>query len=323
MKVLMLFSFLLFLSFNLAAQNFSSQDPEYIKNAKAGERCLLTEKYDSCNLYFKKAFEITQTSYLSTLRAACCAFSSNDIKLYEDQMTKAMEINWDGVKNLFFNNPEFSYLHHSTFEDILLQLWEQNAKASGIHLELMMELEAIAISDQKERGQMRDISSQYGWESEQMDSLWKIQLASDKRNLYRIEEIIETHGYPGKSLVGTAQSGTAFLVIQHAELDVQEKYLTLITEAADKDEVSWRSVALLVDRVNMRNGLPQIYGSQIGMDQETGEHYFAEIENPEKIDSIRATVGLGPIQAYANNWNLIWDPVDHRKKVQHRKEQNK
>ena len=47
-------------------------------------------------------------------------------------------------------------------------------------------------------------------------------------------EIIDEVGYPGKSMVGD-QSGTAFLVIQHADLEVQEKYLDIITEHISSD----------------------------------------------------------------------------------------
>jgi len=94
-------------------------------------------------------------------------------------------------------------------------------------------------------------------------------------------------------------------------LPIQEKYLELITKAADEGEVRWNSVALLVDRVRMRNGKKQIYGSQYTRDQETGKTYFFEIDNPHKIDSIRATVGLGPIQKYADRAKIEWDADSH------------
>ena len=37
------------------------------------------------------------------------------------------------------------------------------------------------------------------------------------------------------------------------------------------------------------------------------------MENPYQIDSIRATVGLGPIQDYADNWNFTYDVEEHLK----------
>ena len=31
------------------------------------------------------------------------------------------------------------------------------------------------------------------------------------------------------------------------------------------------------------------------------------------MDSLRATVGLGPLQAYADRYNFVWDPEGHIK----------
>ena len=73
----------------------------------------------------------------------------------------------------------------------------------------------------------------------------------------------------------------------------------------------------------MRNGLPQKYGSQISRDEETGEYYFGEMENPERIDSVRATVGLGPIQEYADNWNIEWNVEAYKKKLEAMKAKKK
>ncbi len=143
-----------------------------------------------------------------------------------------------------------------------------------------------------------------------MDSLWVLQSYSDSVNTIYITELIDKMGYPGKSIVGD-QASTAFLVIQHADIEVQEKYLPILREAADADELSWSSLALLIDRIEMRNDRPQIYGSQVQRDEETGEHFFALIKDPHNIDSIRAKVGLGPIQAYADNWNFTFDPDKH------------
>ncbi len=312
-RILPIYLFFFLVSNQLVSQTYSSDNPDYIKYVKMGEQALLNEKYDSCIQYYKVAFEIKQSSFLSTMRAAACGYSLNDKAYFENQLAIAMDLNWDGSKNIFYGYPEFEYLHGTPFEEAVNAAWEKAAEASGVNIELMQEMAEIRVSDQAQRQEMRGVEEKYGWDSPQMDSLWKIQLYSDSVNTQRIEEIIAEYGYPGKSLVGPGQAATAFLVIQHADLEVQEKYLPIITAAADADEVSWRSVALLVDRVNMRNGKPQIYGSQVGRDELSGQHYFFEIQNPEKIDSIRNTVGLGPIQEYGNNWNITWDVAEHKK----------
>lgn len=297
--------------FSLIAQTFSSQNPDYIEKVKAGETALNEANYTDCLTQYEAAFNIKQTSYLSIMRAAACAFKANDEAVLNTYLDKAFELSWGGAKQVFDNYEEFKFLKGTAFEKLVGEKYEAAIVASGVNLTLMEELAVIHKTDQEQRGHMGKISDKYGWQSPQMDSLWKIQSYSDSVNTQRIEAIIAEHGYPGKALVGDAQAGTAFLVIQHADLAVQEKYLPIISKAADEGEVRWSSVALLVDRVRMRKGEKQIYGSQLNTDQATGKPFFAPIENPHKIDSVRATVGLGPLQEYADHWKLKWDADAH------------
>src|SRR5687767_455451 len=60
---------------------------------------------------------------------------------------------------------------------------------------------------------------------------WEVQDEIDRRNMKRLEEIIQEHGWPGKSLVGEKAAGAAFLILQHAEPEVLAKYFPLLKEA--------------------------------------------------------------------------------------------
>jgi hypothetical protein len=245
------------------------------------------------------------------MRAAACAYKADNTQLLNAYLDRAFEIDWVFARQILDYYDEFKMFKGSAFEEQVHATYLAAAKKNGINVPLMEELAQIKYTDQEHRKKMSKINKEYGWQSPQMDSLWALQNHADSVNTLRIEEIIAQYGYPGKSLVGKAQASTAFLVIQHGDLAIQEKYLPLLTEAANKDELSWRSLALLIDRVKMGNGEKQIYGSQLKTDPETGKEYFALIENPHKIDSIRATVGLGPIQKYADHWSLTWDADKH------------
>ncbi len=313
---LRLLLFLLVFSFcNSFCQISEEQEEEYTFLVTSAKDMLTSTNYDSCMIYFHEAFKIKQTSYLSTLRYAACAYSNGNSDLYTQQMSKAIALSWDGTKTIFDNYEEFVYLKGTDFETDLSSKYMATATAEGINLELMEEFQMMRVEDQKYRSEMRGVSEKYGWDSPQMDSLWKLQGPIDDKNTKRICELMDEIGYPGKSVVGSGEASTAFLIIQHSNLETQEKYLHLITEAADNDEVRWSSLALLVDRVNMGQGKPQIYGSQIKTDKSTGEYYFAEIADPFKVDSLRANVGLGPLQAYADHWDFEWNPEKHMQKI--------
>jgi len=310
MKTLLIFLFAIVTHCTLIAQT-EQELTDYKYLVEHGETALRSEKFDSCIVYYAQAFEIKQTSVLSTLRMAACAYSKGDTELYNEQFAKSLEINWGWTQEIFNNYEEFKYLHSTPFYDRVQVAYRDSAIAAGLDLELMAEFGVIAETDQTQRREMRPISEKYGWESPQMDSLWKLQNYADSVNTLRITQLIDERGYPGKSLVGSKFQSTAFLVIQHADHETQVKYLDVLKAAADAGEVRWSSIALLIDRVRQGDGKMQIYGSQVSRNQETNEFFFAPIEEPYKVDSLRQAVGLGPLTKYAQNWDFEYDPDKH------------
>ena len=93
----------------------------------------------------------------------------------------------------------------------------------------------------------------------------------DSSNLIQIEKIINQYGWPGKDFVGAKGNTTAFLVVQHANLPVQEKYLPLLMKSVIDSQSRASDLALLQDRILMRQGKKQIYGSQIVPNGKTGK----------------------------------------------------
>lgn len=98
-------------------------------------------------------------------------------------------------------------------------------------------------------------------------------LFQDSINLIKVIEILDKNGWVGADKVGGQANQTLFLVIQHADLKTQQKYLPMMREAVKMNNASGSALALLEDRVSLREGKRQIYGSQIGTDEETQLHY--------------------------------------------------
>jgi hypothetical protein len=145
--------------------------------------------------------------------------------------------------------------------------------------------------------------------SHEMLDLVRKQQQADAANIKRLEEIIHQHGWPGKSLVGEDASTSAFLIIQHAELKVQQKYLPMLKRAASEGEAKPDEVAMLEDRVLMREGKKQMYGTQLRAGPETGGKLaLYPIEDEPNVDKRRASVGLGPIAEYVKQFNVDYHP---------------
>ncbi len=162
---------------------------------------------------------------------------------------------------------------------------------------LQAELEEMGETDQAQRRLMTDVGNKHGQNSPEMRALWKIQSEVDAKNIKRLEEIIAEHGWPKRSGVGPKAASAAFLILQHSDISYQKKYLPLAREAALAKEMSGGSLALLEDRILMREGKKQIYGSQL-RGNGNGEYEVHPIEDEANVDQRRAAVGLPPLADY-------------------------
>ena len=143
---------------------------------------------------------------------------------------------------------------------------------------------------------------------ETLDLIRKQQQADDA-NIKRLEQIVRQHGWPGKRLVGEDAGTSAFLIIQHADLKIQQKYLPMLKHAASEGDAKPDEVAMLEDRVLMREGKKQMYGTQLHAGPETGgKIVLYPIDDEQNVDKRRASVGLGPIAEYLKQFNVEYHP---------------
>jgi hypothetical protein len=167
--------------------------------------------------------------------------------------------------------------------------------------------------DQKIRREYMAAQKEFGQQSKQVDSLAQEMMYIDSINLIKVTEVLDQHGWVGAEIVGGQANHTLFLVIQHSNLQTQLKYLPMFREAVNKGKASSSSLALLEDRVALGEGKRQIYGSQIGYDNETEKSYVLPLEDPDNVDKRRAAVGLGPISEYVIRWGISWDVEEYKK----------
>ncbi|MFD2872768.1 DUF6624 domain-containing protein [Mucilaginibacter ximonensis] len=131
----------------------------------------------------------------------------------------------------------------------------------------------------------------------------------DEEDLVEVEKIISQYGWPTYTMVGPASANGAFLVLQHASLQVQEKYLNMLAEAVAKNEASKEWFALMTDRISVDKYGYQIYGTQVYKEKDKttgkyGAYKYAPIKDEAKVDSLRATLGLIPLKQYLNYFDI-------------------
>ncbi|OZC02327.1 DUF6624 domain-containing protein [Rubricoccus marinus] len=128
-------------------------------------------------------------------------------------------------------------------------------------------------------------------------------LHGDSLNQIALDALVDARGWPLMSEVGWRGASAAYLVVQHAPLAFQLRYLPKIEAAVEAGESEPEWLAELTDRVLVRQDLPQRYGSQIHT-AETGARTFYPIEDIENVDARRAAVGLGPLADYARSMDV-------------------
>ena len=117
------------------------------------------------------------------------------------------------------------------------------------------------------------------------------------RHRRRLVEILDTHGWPGKRLVGEDGAEAAWLLALHTmpDPDVLRRCLRLLRDAAAAGEAELWQVAFLVDRVSLVERNVQVYGTTICR-QEDGSFAPPLLEDPDHVDTRRRAVGLPPLE---------------------------
>jgi hypothetical protein len=158
-----------------------------------------------------------------------------------------------------------------------------------MNVALRDELVAMADEDQRVRAELAAEGSLFDGYHPRMAEI-------HDRNAARLTEIIEQHGWPGRTLVGDDAARAAWLVLQHAigHPNLQRRGLLLLQDAVARGEVPAVEAAMLEDRIGVFEGRPQPYGTQFDWD-EGGQLNPLPIEDEANVDERRRAIGLGPL----------------------------
>jgi len=252
-----------------------------------------------------KVYEKDSTNSFNTYNYACALALDRQIDTAFHYLNISMARD-TSVEPLY--DPDFYFLiEDEKWSELQKELFERVEFKFGKlkDVDLLKELLTMEIKDQAFYYHIDVAEKKFGRESPIIPALWELKKKINEENLDRLIEIIDTKGWPKKSVVKENGARTVFLIIQHADLETQKKYLPIMKEAANNGEANWSSLALLIDRVNLREGKQQIYGSQIYRNED-GSFYVKDLQEPEYVNQRRKEVGLGPIEDYVGRWEIEW-----------------
>ncbi len=117
----------------------------------------------------------------------------------------------------------------------------------------------------------------------------------DRKNTERMKEVIAEIGWPTRTKVGEIGMKNAWLLVQHADHDLEfQRQCLELMRAENLDEVGKKNFAYLVDRIRVNEGKPQLYGSQFT--NEDGKFIPRPIEDKEHVDERRKEMDMGTLE---------------------------
>lgn len=127
-------------------------------------------------------------------------------------------------------------------------------------------------------------------EAEATGDLAPVQEKLNRIQMTYVEKVFKTHGYPGKSLVGTPENLVAWKILQQNPEKI-DMYFELIQKAGEEGELPNVQVATMEDQYLMLQNKPQLYGTQ-GMIKNNGDAFIWPVENPENVNKRRKEAGF-------------------------------
>jgi len=295
----------------------------YDVNLALGKKSYLNKEYIKAAEYYSKAFSSNHNLGRVDHRyeAAICWALGGQIDSAFYQLDKILPKYYNQFTK-FSNDSSFRILWKDPRWTHLLKLVEnknpdpekeiQTTVAISNNL-LAAKLDTILNDDQKYRNKFEDVEKTLGPTSVELDILRKQISLQDSINLEKVKLILDKYGWLGQDEVGANGNLALFLVIQHAGLTTQLKYLPLLRNAVSTGKARASNLALLEDRIATSQGKKQIYGSQLSLNTKTGKYYVLPLEDPNNVDNRRAKIGLSPLSTYVSRWGINWSAEQHIK----------
>ena len=165
------------------------------------------------------------------------------------------------------------------------------------------ELVAMGEADQR----YRDVEAIMKMPRDERRAFMRAGQKADLEHRQYLKQVIARHGWPTRELVGKEAAHAAFLIVQHADQDpaFQASCLPVLEKAARRGEIPLSQLAYLTDRVRVKQGRPQLYGTQYPVKKDAkgaaivdakgrATYQLPIVEDIERLDERRRRAGLEP-----------------------------
>ncbi len=175
----------------------------------------------------------------------------------------------------------------------------------GYNKKKVYQLSIMQIRDQAWYKAVKVAEKKYGKTSVEAKNIWKKKDYLNQLNIDLLYQMSPNGEFPDSKEIGYDKFETLFLIIQHADLKTQEKFLPEIKKLSERNELSKESFALLSDRVLVREGKMQLFGTQVKTDS-TGKSIVCPILNEMNVNTRRKEYGMSTLEDYLIHFNISY-----------------
>ena len=233
------------------------------------------KQFDSCFKYLNIAIEL----------------DTSVIALTDPDLIPAREDKkWDVFENRLISMVNIKYNH--PYKDI------EYAKA----------LLKLGAYDQAYFNEIGIVFRKFGMRSSVASALWRLKFMIQEKNQKELEQLVAAKGWPKIEDVGSEAAMAAYLVAMHSNDGSQKKYLPVIKQRCEENELPWQRYANIYDRCLFNENRPQKYGTHTRYNDLTKSEELYPLEDETKVDEWRKELGLEPLAEYLARFNIKFQP---------------
>ena len=277
---------------------------EYAQLTTKADSLFMAGDFEGANLAFGKALQLTEyVQPVHLYNGACAAALVGDTETAFQRLFARLEKQQDWYTDNIQNDEDLISLHTDERWSALTDSMMVRKRRIEANFDKPLRRKLLMIEKTDQEVRMIYLSAHNSIphdsiaEAEALKEMQRV----DKINQEQICKILDSRGLVGKDKVGNAV-GVFWTVIQHADVETQKKYLPLFIEGVQRGDITQEGVAMLEDRINMFEGKPQRYGSQI-VEDEQGKPMLYQLLDASKVDEWRQEMGMEPLADYLKKMN--------------------
>ena len=281
---------------------------DYATLAKKGYKVYEDKEYAKFVEIFEQAFKLDKPKSSDLYNAACAASLAKQTDKAFNFLSQAIDGGYSNFEHLKSDIDLVSLYQDNRWKEIIVKIEKKQADelAKLKYPKIAKLLDSMVVSDQEFRHKSTDLQNKgFEWYSLEIQQVMKNGQKADSLNMIVLKKLFKEYGFLGIEEVGKQGSSNFWLMMQHCDNDpkFQEEVLSEMKKHIERKNANPSNYAYLIDRVNVNTGKPQVYGTQMKLNQEGSSYEPKPVIEPKNLNKRREEVGLSTIEEYIGVMN--------------------